>query len=98
MPLPPPPGRQLERLLDRLAASLSATPEVILNNPQFRMIDDVPPLARLSASDQLVRPWLALVARCMRSPEMAADLEDGKRFADLDKVYSVVVEEEVYIG
>lgn len=29
---------------------------------------------------------------------MAADLEDGKRFADLDKVYSVVVEEEVYIG
>ena len=35
---------------------------------------------------------------CLNSPEMAADLEDGKRFADLGKVYSVVVEEKVYIG
>ena len=35
---------------------------------------------------------------CMNSPEMAADLEDGKRFADLDKVYSLVVEEHVHLG
>ena len=35
---------------------------------------------------------------CLNSPEMADDLEDGKRFADLDKVYSVVVDEHVYIG
>ena len=38
------------------------------------------------------------VDTCMNSPEMAADFEDGKRFADLDKVYSMVVEEKVYLG
>ena len=35
---------------------------------------------------------------CMNSPEMAADLEDGKRFADLDKSHSITVEEKVYMG
>ncbi len=35
---------------------------------------------------------------CMNSPEMAADLEDGKRFADLERTYSMVAEEKVYIG
>jgi uncharacterized protein (TIGR02118 family) len=35
---------------------------------------------------------------CMNSPEMAADMEDGKRFADLNKTYSVIVEEKVHIG
>ena len=32
----------------------------------------------------------------MSSPEMAADLEDGKRFADVDKSYAVFVEEKDY--
>ncbi len=35
---------------------------------------------------------------CLNSQEMADDFEDAKRFADLDKVYSLVVEEQVYIG
>ncbi len=33
---------------------------------------------------------------CISSPEMAADLEDGKRFADVDKSYAVFVEEKDY--
>ena len=35
---------------------------------------------------------------CMNSPEMAADFEDGKRFADLERTYAMVVEETVHIG
>ena len=65
----------------------------VVNDP----ISEVPEVA----PDWVSELWFDdqdAVDACMNSPEMAADLEDGKRFADLDKVYSVVVEEKVYIG
>ncbi len=54
-----------------------------------------------SAPDWVSELWFddrnALDA-CLNSREMANNFENGKRFADLDKVYSLVVEEKVYIG
>ena len=35
---------------------------------------------------------------CMNSKEMAAAFEDAKRFADLDKTYSLVVDEQTGMG
>ena len=65
----------------------------VVNHP----ISDVPEKAPDWVSELCFDDQDALDA-CMNSPEMAADLEDGKRFADLDKTYSVVFEEKTYIG
>ena len=61
------------------------------------------PISEVSekAPDWVSELWFddqAALDACMNSPEMAADLEDGKRFADLDRTYSVVVEETVHLG
>ncbi len=65
----------------------------VVNRPISEVPEEAPDLvSELWFDDQ------DAVDVCMNSPEMAADLEDAKRFADLDRVYSLVVEEKVYIG
>jgi len=34
----------------------------------------------------------------MASPEMAAAVEDGKKFADMERTYALVVDEKIVIG
>ena len=65
----------------------------VVNHPISEVPEKAPDwVSELSFDDQ------DALDACMNSPEMAADLEDGKRFANLDKLYSVVVEEKVYLG
>ncbi len=59
----------------------------VVNDP----ISEVPD----SGPDWVSELWFddkAAADACMKSPELAADLEDGSRFADVDKSYAIVAE------
>ncbi len=54
-----------------------------------------------SAADGIGELWFdsaETMQRAMASPEMAAAVEDGKQFADMERTYALVVDERTVIG
>jgi uncharacterized protein (TIGR02118 family) len=54
-----------------------------------------------TAADGIGELWFdsaETMQQAMASPEMAAAVEDGKRFADMERTYALVVEEKQVIG
>ncbi len=54
-----------------------------------------------TAADGIGELWFdsaEIMQRAMASPEMAAAVEDGKKFADMERTYALVVDEKMVIG
>jgi uncharacterized protein (TIGR02118 family) len=54
-----------------------------------------------SQSDGVAELWFdsaETLEHAMRSPEMAAAVEDGRRFLDMERTHSLIVEEKTLIG
>lgn len=67
-----------------------------------RMIQNHPAqLPNESAADGIGELWFdsaESMQHVMASPEWSAAFEDGKRFADLERAYGLVVDERIVIG
>jgi len=67
-----------------------------------KWIQNIPAeLPNVTAADGIGELWFdtaEIMQQAMASAEMAAAIEDGKRFADMEKAYVMVVDEKAVIG